>query len=243
VTKSDQSRDRAGDEMVRLTVAEAALKLGISEAGVRKRVQRNQIPHERDDDGSLRVWVSPGEARHAESRDAPEESRGAPSQPESRALISEMRGRIASLEHQLEQERQANSEHRRLLAAALERIPPQLEAPQESPEDAETVEEAPEEAGPPSAAEEARDELVAERARREVAESTMHEGMAEERRRREEAERERDGLRRELHALRGREEAHEAAEEQQGRGPQPQSAAGGHQEGSRRPWWRRMFRG
>jgi hypothetical protein len=234
VTKSDQSRDRAGDEMVRLTVAEAALKLGISEAGVRKRVQRNQIPHERDDDGSLRVWVSPGEARYAESRDAPEESR---------ALLSEMRGRIASLEHQLEQERQANSEHRRLLAAALERIPPQLEAPQESPEDAETVEEAPEEAGPPSAAEEARDELVAERARREVAETTLHEGMSEERRRREEAERERDGLRRELHALRGREEAHEAAEEQQGRGPQPQSAAGGHQEGSRRPWWRRMFRG
>jgi hypothetical protein len=189
LTKRDQSRDRAGDEMVRLTVAEAALKLGISEAGVRKRVQRNQIPHERDDDGSLRVWVSPGEARHAESRDVPEES----------------------------------------------------------PEDAETVEEAPEEAGPPSAAEEARDELVAERARREVAESTMHEGMSEERRRREAAERERDGLRQELHALRGREEAHEAAEEQQGRGPQPQSAAGGHQEGARRPrsrpWWRRIIGG
>jgi hypothetical protein len=102
VTKSDQSRDRAGDEMVRLTVAEAALKLGMSEAGVRKRVQRNQIPHERGDDGRLRVWVSPGEARHAESRDAPEESRDAPPQPESHALISEMRGRITSLEHQLE---------------------------------------------------------------------------------------------------------------------------------------------
>jgi hypothetical protein len=235
VTKSDQARDRAGDEMVRLTVAEAALKLGISEAGVRERIQRNQIPHERDDDGSLRVWVSPGEARHAEFRDASP-------RPESRALISEMRGRIASLEHQLEQERQANSEHRRLLVAALERIPPQLEAPQESPEDAETVEEAPEEAAPPSAAEESRDQLVAERARREMAEAMLHEGMAEECRRREEAERERDGLRRELYALRGREEAHEVAEEQQGRGSQSQSAAQGHQEGSRRPWWRRMFR-
>jgi hypothetical protein len=148
VTKRDQSRDRAGDEMVRLTVAEAAPKLGISEAGVRKRVQRNQIPHERGDDGRLRVWVSPGEARHAESRDTPEESRDAPEesrdtppQPESRALISEMRGRIASLEHQLEQERQANSEHRRLLAAALERIPPQLEAPQEASEAYEAAEE------------------------------------------------------------------------------------------------------
>jgi hypothetical protein len=44
-----------------------------------------------------------------------------------------MRERISSLERQLEAERQANSEHRRLLAAALERIPPALEAP-ESPE-------------------------------------------------------------------------------------------------------------
>lgn len=49
------------------------------------------------------------------------------------ALISEMRERIRSLERQLEQERQANSEHRRFLAAALERIPPQL-VPSESPE-------------------------------------------------------------------------------------------------------------
>jgi hypothetical protein len=35
-------------------------------------------------------------------------------------------------------------------------------------------------------------------------------------------------------------EAHEAAEEQQGRG-RPQSAAGGAQEGARRPWWRRVL--
>jgi len=47
-----------------------------------------------------------------------------------------------------------------------------------------------------------REELGAERARREMAETTLREGMAEERRRREEAERERDDLRRELHALR-----------------------------------------
>jgi excisionase family DNA binding protein len=44
-----------------------------------------------------------------------------------------------------------------------------------------------------------REELGAERVRREMAETTLREGMAEERRRREEAERERDDLRRELH--------------------------------------------
>ena len=55
MTEGDESRDRPGDEMVRLTVAEAADRLGISEASVRKRVQRGQIPHERGDDG--RVFV------------------------------------------------------------------------------------------------------------------------------------------------------------------------------------------
>jgi hypothetical protein len=37
-------------------------------------------------------------------------------------------------------------------------------------------------------------------------------------------------------------EAHEAAEEQQGRG-QPQSPTGGAREGTRRPWWRRIIGG
>jgi hypothetical protein len=41
------------------------------------------------------------------------------------------RASIESLEHQLEAEREANREDRRLLAAALDRIPLQLEAPAE----------------------------------------------------------------------------------------------------------------
>jgi hypothetical protein len=64
-----------------------------------------------------------------------------------------------------------------------------------------------------------REELGAERARREMAEATLREGMAEEQRRREEAERERDDLRREPYALREPRESPETAEEQQGRGP------------------------
>ena len=86
-----------------------------------------------------------------------------------------------------------------------------------------------------------REELGAERARREMAETTLHEGMAEEQRRREEAERERDELRQELHALREPQERPEPGEEQQGKG-EPHSATGGAQEGVRRSWWRRVFR-
>ena len=69
-------------------------------------------------------------------------------QSDSAALISELRARISSLEYQLEQERQANSEHRRLLAAALERIPPQLEAAPEARESPQTAQEEPERAEP-----------------------------------------------------------------------------------------------
>jgi excisionase family DNA binding protein len=88
-----------------------------------------------------------------------------------------------------------------------------------------------------------REELGAERARREMAESTLREGMAEEQRRREAAERERDYLRRELHALREPRESPQTAEQQQGRG-EPRSYAPGAQEGAQRPWrslWRRLI--
>src|SRR5215216_4484963 len=58
-----------------------------------------------------------------------------------------------------------------------------------------------------------REELGAERVRREMAETTLREGIAEEQRRREEAERERDGLRQELYALREARESPETTEE------------------------------
>ena len=87
---------------------------------------------------------------------------------------------------------------------------------------------------------EIREELGAERARREMAETTLREGMAEERRRREEAERERDELRQELHALK-----RAARIAPDGRGGQeraePRPATVESQETVQRPWWRRVF--
>jgi excisionase family DNA binding protein len=85
-----------------------------------------------------------------------------------------------------------------------------------------------------------REELGAERARREMAESTLREGMAEQRRRREEAERERDELRRQLYARREPRESPETVEETPERA-EPRPAMGGAQEGARRPWWRRLI--
>jgi hypothetical protein len=123
-TESGESRDRPGDEMARLNVAEAARRLGISEDGIRKRVQRGQIPHERDDDGRLFVWVSPGETRDAVSHDRDTLSHD--------VLVEELRAHNTTLREQLEAERQAHAEARRSLAAALERIPA-IEAPSKPP--------------------------------------------------------------------------------------------------------------
>ena len=45
-------------ERERVTVGEAAKILGISESAVRKRVQRDQIDHDRDEGGKLYVYLS-----------------------------------------------------------------------------------------------------------------------------------------------------------------------------------------
>jgi hypothetical protein len=103
-----------------------------------------------------------------------------------------------------------------------------------APEDSSEARESPDSSGPTSGSGEVWEELDTERARREMAESTLREGMAEEQRRREEAERERDELRQELYALREPRESPGTGEEQQGRG-QPHPDAPGAQGGRTAP--------
>jgi hypothetical protein len=135
--------DRTGRDLDRaLTVADAASALGITQDAVRKRIRRGTIQSEKDESGRIYVYVPASETVHKTGQDTDQP------QSTSDALISEMRERITSLERQLEAERQANNEHRRLLAAALERIPPQLEAPSEARESPETIEGGAERADP-----------------------------------------------------------------------------------------------
>jgi hypothetical protein len=125
-----------------VSVYRAAELMGVTVDAIRKRVARDTIPHEKDEDG--RVWVildtDQDSASKVQDTDQPQSATD--------ALISQMQERIASLERQLDQEREANSEHRRLLLRALERIPPQLEAPQEPPGSPQKVEEDSERAAP-----------------------------------------------------------------------------------------------
>ncbi len=106
----------------RLTVQEAAEVLSTSVDAVRMRLRRGSLDSEKDPDGRVYVWVD-GDSSETKLR----------LNGESSALISAKDETIRVLTEQLQAERQAHAEARRLLAAALERIPPQLEAPQEEP--------------------------------------------------------------------------------------------------------------
>ena len=234
--------DRTGEPQAnqeRLTVAQAAARLGITEGAVRSRIKRETLPTAKEGGAVYVLW---GDGT-SQANQPP--NTGVPG--DQSELIASLQDQVSYLREQLDAEREARTEERRrhdtVVAQLTSRIPA-IEAPA-SPEreSTETVEEAPDRTESRPATGETQDELDAERARREMAESTLREGMTEQRRRREEAERERDELRRELYALGEPRKSPRTPEEQKGRG-QPLSATGGAQEGAqRRPWWKRVFRG
>ena len=112
---------------------------------VRKRVQRGQITHERDQAGRVRIILDSGETLQDESPDTTGPAAG------ETPLVEELRDRVGYLESMLEEERGARTEERRrhdtLMAQLMQRIP-QLEASSDEQESPETVEEAPDRAEP-----------------------------------------------------------------------------------------------
>jgi DNA repair exonuclease SbcCD ATPase subunit len=137
-----EGQDAAGQpSRIRVSVQEAAEHLGTTVDAIRKRVQRETIAHEKDADGRVWILLDTDRSRHVTAR----YTTGQRQDGESGPLISEMRGRIEDLREQLEAERQAHAEARRIIAGLVERIPA-IEAPQEASEASETVEEEPERA-------------------------------------------------------------------------------------------------
>ena len=105
--------------------------MGITVDAVRSRIKRGTIAHVRE---GGRVYVLLGADQGTTSHDQPTDRPGEPN-----ALISEMRGRIEDLREQLEAERQAHAEARRIIAGLVERIPPAIEASRETPGASETA--------------------------------------------------------------------------------------------------------
>jgi hypothetical protein len=132
-------RPRPSNDPLRLTVPEAAKALGVTVDAVRGRIRRKTLDSERES-GTVYVWVDRAET----DRPGPSETSQRPSADQSE-LVGELRGRVEDLREQLQAERQAHAEARRIIAGLVERMPA-IEASQEAAESPETVEEAPDRA-------------------------------------------------------------------------------------------------
>ena len=115
----------------RLSVGEAAARLGVTRDAIHKRIRRNSIRHEQGEDGRFYVYVDTSTIGADTSTDMSAAARA--------ELLEELRERLHFVERQLEEERQARTEERRrhdtLMAQLMQRIP-ELEppAPPEAPE-------------------------------------------------------------------------------------------------------------
>jgi hypothetical protein len=126
---ADSGQD-AGQE--RLTIQEAARRLGVSEGAIRKRVARDTLAHDKAPDGRVYVYLDAGDRRGVD------DDQGEGVHPESSALISQLRDEISYL-------RDENRRKDEIIMQQALTVRQLASAPQESPQ--ETTPESPEGAG------------------------------------------------------------------------------------------------
>jgi excisionase family DNA binding protein len=126
----------------RLTIQEAAHRLGVSESAIRKRIKRGTLKREKTEDGRVLVYMEPSAPGTEEVRT-----------PERDALISQMQERVAFLEHELEVRSEEIRRRDTIIMNMTEAMkalsPPPQEAPPDERESPQTVEEEPERVDPP----------------------------------------------------------------------------------------------
>jgi hypothetical protein len=121
----------------RMTLREAAIRLGVSEGAIRKRVARGTVRSELDADGKRYVCLDAGMDGWVDASSTHESS----SLRSERDELIESKDRIiAILENQLAEERTSSAELRRIVAALTQRIP-EIEAGADSTEPHESREE------------------------------------------------------------------------------------------------------
>jgi excisionase family DNA binding protein len=132
-------------EHERLTIQEAAHRLGVSESAIRKRIKRGTLQREKTEDGRVLVYMEASAPGTEEVRT-----------PERDALISEMQKRLAFLERELdvrtEEIRRRDTIIMNMTEAMKALSPPSQEASPDEREPSQTVEEEPERVEPRSSA-------------------------------------------------------------------------------------------
>jgi hypothetical protein len=109
----------------RLTVAQAASTLGITEGAVRSRIKRGTLPATKEGGTVFVLWGGgTSQANQAPNTSVPTDQS---------ELLEALRDQIRDLRKQLEQANERDRENRRIIAALTSRIPA-IEAPQEAAE-------------------------------------------------------------------------------------------------------------
>jgi excisionase family DNA binding protein len=136
----DNAQDAAQD---RLTIQEAAERLGVKEDAIRKRIQRGTLKHEKTAEGRVFVWV---DAVPGATQDTARDTYRDASQD---ALLAAKDETIAALREQLAQANERDRENRRIIAALTSRIPA-IEAPPDAPQGPETATDEPDRGNVPT---------------------------------------------------------------------------------------------
>ena len=124
----------------RLTAQEAAATLGISVEAVRGRIKRGTLRSMKAEDGTIFVYLNAADQTNGRTRQADNQTQPDRDQPEPDAdqsqPVPDQSELIRVLNDQLESEREANRENRRIIALLASRVP-ELEAapePREHPQ-------------------------------------------------------------------------------------------------------------
>src|SRR5215213_7855396 len=114
--------------MDRVSVAEAARRLGISQDAVYKRIKRGSIPWDKGEDDKTYVWIDAVDGSTDRARPSTDQPFGSSNYVSKDELLSEMRARVRFLEEELQRKDT-------ILMSLTQRIP-ELEPPKDSSSEA-----------------------------------------------------------------------------------------------------------
>ena len=113
----------------RVTVAEAAVRLGVKEQAIRKRIQRGTLVHDKDDDGRVYVYL-----------DMQDRATGTGTDAGMSTLVQSLQDQIAYLRQVAEDWKEEASRKDTIIMSLTQRIP-ELEAPTKPRETSDTAQE------------------------------------------------------------------------------------------------------